>query len=180
MKREIFQSIEIPENVELNVNGDSITVKGPQGENTRQFDIGNLEIKKEENHVIIGYKKSTKHEKKIINTVRAHIKNMIEGISNKFEYQMKICYSHFPITVEVKGNELIIKNFLGEKANRKSKIPSGAEIQVNKEILIITSSNKETAGQAAANIETATKVRKRDRRVFQDGIFMITKAGKEI
>ena len=180
MKREIFQRVEIPENVELNIKNNAVTVKGPHGENTRKFDFGNLEVNKEDHNLIIGYKKATKHEKKVINTLRAHIKNMIEGISNKFEYRMKICYSHFPITAEVKENELIIKNFLGEKANRKSKIPAGAEVKVDKEIVVVTSSDKEIAGQAAANIERATKIRKRDRRVFQDGIFIITKAGKEI
>lgn len=93
---------------------------------------------------------------------------------------MKICFSHFPITAEVKNDELIIKNFLGERANRKLKIMKGASIDVDKEIIIVSSINKEIAGQVAADIERATKVRKRDKRVFQDGIYITSKAGKEI
>lgn len=180
MKKEIFQRVEIPEGIEIEVKRNAISVRGPNGENTRHFDFGNLEVKKEDNHLIAGCKNATKNEKKMINTLKAHVNNMISGISNKFEYKMKICYSHFPITAEVRGNELIIKNFLGEKENRKAKIPHGAEVKVDKEIITIESSNKETAGQAAANIERATRVSKRDRRVFQDGIFITEKAGKEI
>ncbi|MFZ1970855.1 MAG: 50S ribosomal protein L6 [Candidatus Nanoarchaeia archaeon] len=180
MKREIFQTIEIPEGIEIKLNGNIINVKGPEGEDNKKLNLGDLEIKLDGNLLIIGCKKATKKEKKTINTMRAHIKNILEGVSKKFEYKLKICYSHFPITAEVKGNEIIIKNFLGEKSNRKSKIIDGADVKIDKEMVTITSINREIAGQTAANIETATKVRKRDRRVFQDGIFMITKAGKEI
>ncbi len=180
MKREITQKIEIPENVEIITEGNTILAKGPEGEIKRKFDMRNLEIKKENNHFIIDCKKATKKEKKRINTMRAHINNMIKGISKKFEYQLKIVFSHFPITAEVKSDELIIKNFLGEKENRKAKIPKGAEVKIEKDIIAVSSANKEIAGQAAANIETATKIKKRDLRVFQDGIYIINKAGKEI
>ncbi len=148
MKKEISQKIEIPQNTEIVIEGNIIIVKGVHGENRRKLDLKELEIHKEDNHLTISCKKATKKEKKRINTSIAHIKNMIKGVSNKFEYQMKICFSHFPITAEVKGHELIIKNFLGEKQNRKSKIPKGAEINVGKEIITINSIDKEIAGQA--------------------------------
>jgi large subunit ribosomal protein L6 len=180
MKKEISEKIEIPEGIEFSVEGNIFAIKGPQGENKMKFDLKDLVIHKEHNHILISCKKATKKEKKRINTLRAHLKNMIDGVSKRFEYQLKICFSHFPITVEIKNNELIIKNFLGERANRKSKILKGANLDIDKEMITVSSINKEIAGQTAANIEKATKVRKRDRRIFQDGIFMINKAGKEI
>lgn len=180
MKREISEKIEFPEGIDFSIDGNVITIKGPQGENKKKFDLKDLVVHKEHNHILVSCKKASKKEKKRINTMAAHLKNMIDGVSAKFEYKMKICFSHFPITAEVKNNELIIKNFLGERANRKSKILKGADVDVGKEYLTITSINKEIAGQTAANIEKATKIRKRDIRIFQDGIFITSKAGKEI
>jgi large subunit ribosomal protein L6 len=180
MKKEIFQTIEIPSGIEISTEKDLIKVKGPNGELSKKAKLNALETKTEGDKFTIGNKTSNKKDKKNINTIVAHIKNMIEGVSNKFEYTLKVCFSHFPITVELKGTEAVVKNFLGEKIPRKVHIISGAEVKINKEIIKITSIDKEIAGQTAANFEIATKIRNRDRRVFQDGIFITEKAGRKI
>ncbi|OGJ13064.1 50S ribosomal protein L6 [Candidatus Pacearchaeota archaeon RBG_19FT_COMBO_34_9] len=180
MHRELTQIIEIPEGIDVEVDGAKITVRNSAGENEREFDISKLTLEKKDNKIIIGNKKATKKDKRKMNSIAAHIKNMIKGIQKKFEYKLKICFSHFPITVEVKGNEALIKNFLGEKTPRKAKIPAGAEVKVEKDVIVITSKDVETAGQAAANFENATRISMRDRRIFQDGIFITDKCGKGI
>ena len=180
MKKEIIQKIEIPEGVEANIEDGELTVKGPKGENKREFKIGKLDFQKKDNLIILGYKKATKNEKKMINTITAHIKNMLKGIKEGFEYQLKICSSHFPFTVDIQGNDATVKNFLGEKIPRKLRIPENVEVDIKGGIITITSNDKESAGQAAANFERATKIRNKDRRVFQDGIFIINKAGREM
>ena len=180
MKKEIFQEIEIPEGVEVNIKGNEVIVKGKEGENRRMFRIGKIKLEKKDNKIIIGYKNATKNEKKIINTTAAHIKNIIRGVQEKFEYQLKVCFSHFPITVKIDGKEVMVKNFLGEKIDRKTKIPEGVDVKVDKDIITISSIDIEKAGEAAANFERVTKIRMRDRRVFQDGIFIIHKAGREM
>ena len=180
MKKEIFQQIEIPEDVEATLEGNLLKVKGIEGENERIFEMNSLNFEKKDNEIIVGSKKATKREKKMINTITAHIKSMIKGVQEKFEYQLKIGFSHFPITVEIKEKEAIIKNFLGEKIPRKSKILEGVDVKLDRDMITVTSVDKESAGQVAANFEIATKIRGRDKRVFQDGIFIINKAGKEI
>ncbi len=180
MKKEIFQEIEIPEGVEIKLEENKITVNGKEGTLTRSFNLGNLEFRKDGNKIILGNKKSTKREKKNTNTITSHIKNMIKGVQGKFEYTLKICFSHFPFTVEVKGEDVIIKNFLGEKTPRKMILPKGVEIEVDKQNINISSIDKELAGQVAANFERLTRIRGRDKRVFQDGIYMTNKAGRAI
>lgn len=180
MKKELFQTVEIPEGIDVDLDGAKVTVKSSEGKNEREFNIANLILEKRGKEIIIGNKKATKKEKRRMNTIVAHIKNMIKGLQEKFEYRLKICFSHFPITVEIKGNEALIKNFLGERTSRKVKIPVGADVKVEKDVIVISSSDKESAGQAAANFENATKISKRDRRIFQDGIFITSKCGKEM
>ncbi len=180
MRKEIYQKIEIPEGVKAEIDGNMLKVEGAEGKVERKFNTLKLDFKKENNQIIIGHKKATKKEKKLINTLSAHIRNIIKGVQKKFEYQIKICYSHFPITVELKDKEILIKNFLGEKEPRKIKVPEGADVEISKEIIKVSSSDKELAGQVAANFEKLTRIKKKDIRVFQDGLYIINKAGKEI
>ncbi len=186
MKKPLQQTIEVPDGVEASIDGGSVTVEGKQGENKRSFNLGKLDFdtlkgtSKKDNKIIIGHKQSTKREKKMMNTIAQHIRNMIKGVQEKFEYKLKVCFSHFPFTVNIEGNQAVIKNFLGEKIPRKVKIPKGAEVKVDKDIITVRAIDKELAGQAAANFETATRIRGRDRRVFQDGIFITSKSGREI
>ena len=103
--------------------------------------------------------------------------NMIKGVTEGFTYTLKALYSHFPMTLAVKGNELVVNNYFGERVPRSAKILNGVEVKVqNKTEVIVSGIDKEAVGQTAANIERSTTVKKRDRRVFQDGIYLIEKA----
>ena len=111
MKKDLQQTIEIPEGVEVNLEGNSLTVKGKEGEINRSFDLGRLNFQKKDNKITVGYKQSTKREKKMMNTIAQHIRNMIKGVQEKFEYKLKVCFSHFPMNVQAEGNRIINKNF---------------------------------------------------------------------
>jgi len=89
---------------------------------------------------------------------------------------MRIIHSHFPMNVQVSGKEVIITNFTGEKKPRKAKIigPNTA-VEVKGKDVIVKGTNKEHVGQTVANIESITKVRRKDLRVFQDGIYLTEK-----
>ncbi len=177
MKREIKKIITVPENVEVKLNIPKITVKGPLGELERVFNLKNVDIKMEGNQIIISQDKATKKEKKLINTTASHIVNLIQGTIKGYEYRLQICAIHFPITVKIeKGKGLFeIKNFLGENKDRVIKILPGVDVSVEGDIVIVKGINKELTGQQAATIESITRIRAKDRRIFQDGIWIIKK-----
>lgn len=180
MRQEIFKEIEVPEGVTVTIDESTLTAKGSEGENIRLFNTAGLEFKVDGDKVIVGSKKATKTEKKIIHTFAAHVTNMISGVSEKFEYKLKVCFNHFPITVELTDKTATIKNFLGEKIPRIATLMDGSEVSIDGEVITVKSVNKEIAGQTAANFEAVTKIKNRDRRIFQDGIFITSKNGKEI
>jgi large subunit ribosomal protein L6 len=180
MKKKLYREIEIPEGVEVSVDGGLFSAKGKEGENKREFDIYKLVFEKKGNKIIIGCDKATKREKKKMNTFASRVKNMIKGVQEKYEYQVKVCSSHFPMSVSNQGREFIVKNFLGEKIPRKAILPEGVDIEIKKDIITIKSIDKEKAGLAAAALERTTRITNKDRRVFQDGLYIINKAGREI
>lgn len=174
--------IKILDGVTVTCDGDMIKVKGPKGEIIRKLFHPRIKISVTPESVIVmpQTKKENKKDKMFVNTFVSHIKNLMAGVRDGFEYKLKICSGHFPMTVSVAGNELIVKNFLGEKVPRKVKLPDGAKVVVQGEEIIVNALNKETAGQAAAKIEQLTRITNRDKRIFQDGCYIINKAGKAV
>ena len=180
MKTEYFSEVTIPEGIDINLEGNLLKVKGPEGEVKRKVDLFKLDFEKKGEEIKIGSKKASKREKKMTNTLVAHIKNMIHGVQKPFEYKVKVCSSHFPMSIESKEGEIKIKNYYGEKFPRKVKIPQGADVKVDKEIITITSPDKEMAGRVAASFEHVIKIRTKDKRIFQDGAYIIKKPRREI
>ena len=104
---------------------------------------------------------------------------MIKGLDEGFQYKLQVASVHFPMSVKVENDELVVSNFLGEKKDRRIKLVKGVDVKVDKDIIEIQSIDIEKAGQCAANIEKGTKVRNKDRRIFQDGIFIVEKPGRK-
>jgi large subunit ribosomal protein L6 len=177
------EKINVPEGfsaeIKIEDHDEFLTIKGKGKENTKKFVLHNILLEVKGNEIIISAERNRRNEKKVIGSVVAHINKMILGLKENFVYKMEICNVHFPMTVKVEGKELVIKNFLGEKVSRIAKIKPGTDVDVKGNIIILSSHDKDAAGETASNIELATKIRNRDRRVFQDGIFLIEKPAGE-
>ncbi len=171
-------NIEIPKGVTVTVSGKTITVKGPKGTLTREFPVSRISMSQDSNHIILVCDLPKRKEYSLQGTMRAHINNMLRGVTKGFEYKMKIVYSHFPVKAAVKGNDFVIENFLGEKFPRKAPILGDTKVVVKGDEVTLTGTDKEIVGQTAANIEQATHIKEYDPRKFQDGIYIVHKGGK--
>jgi len=176
---EIKEQIPIPENVDVKLENNIIMIKGEKGELSQVFLHPKISVRINDKKIEIESKNVRKKEKAMIGTWVALINNMITGVTVGFEYKMKTVFSHFPIKTLVEGNEFVIQNFLGERCPRKAKILDGVTVVVKAEDVTVNGIDKEKVGQTVANIERAGKVKKRDIRVFQDGIYRTSKGGRQ-
>lgn len=176
MAAETLIEIQIPQGVTVTLSGATLTVKGQKGQVSREFRFPGIKIKADGN-VTVEATKIDKQTKATVGTYASHVNNMVKGVTEGYEYNMKIVYSHFPIQVKVEGKDRVsIGNFLGERKPRYASIMGDTKVNVAGDKVTLTGINKEHVGQTAANIEQACKIRNRDPRVFQDGVYIIKKA----
>lgn len=179
-EKEYVSVVKIPSDVEVSVEGDTISgyvvkVRGPLGENSKKFKFREIFIEKNGSEIRIRTPISKAKYRATVGTFTAHIENLIKGVREGFEYRLKAVYAHFPMKIRVSGDEVIIENFLGETTPRKAKIVGRAKVEVKGQEIIVRGVDIEECGQTAANLERATRIKQKDRRVFQDGIYIVKK-----
>lgn len=168
------EKIPIPPEVKVTINHE-IMVKSPKGELKREFKHQNIKILIEDDNIVIEAHFPKKKDKAMLGTIKSHITNMIKGLTEGFNYKMKIVYAHFPMTVKTTKKKVTIENFLGERHPRTAKILGETQVKIKGDEVTVSGINKEEVGQTMANIEQATKIKGRDPRVFQDGIYLVSK-----
>ena len=179
------EELEIPEGVKVTLDGNHhITVKGPNGKITKDFShVRGIKVSIEGNKIIFSTNFPKSGTLALTKTIINLIKNLIIGVQTNYKYICKVCYSHFPCTVEVKPDkkEIHVVNFLGERAPRVTHYLDNVEVKVEGEDVILTGPDKETLGQTAANIQRCCRIRKKDPRVFQDGVYLYKRQiGEEV
>ena len=177
--KSLFVETELPQGVSGQYENFEVTIKGPKGEVKKRLKYPRVTIEFENNSVKIGTKRLSQREKKIILTYVAHIKNMIIGVTKGFTYELRAVYAKFPLTLEFKNNEFVIKNLLGEKVPRRVSIPQDVTVDVKGQEVVVSGIDKEKTGQVTASIEQLTRITHLDRRVIQDGIYITKKPTKE-
>ncbi|MDR2700424.1 MAG: 50S ribosomal protein L6 [Nitrososphaerota archaeon] len=169
---EISRTIQVPDDVTLNLQGKKVSVKGEKGSLTRDFSFAPISIDADGKNVRVSAKWPRKKESALVGTIYSHIQNMITGVTKGYTYKLKIVFSHFPISVKIEGKNILIENFTGERRARRIKVLGDVKVKIETEDIIVSGINLEDVSQTAANIEQATCVRNKDVRVFLDGLYV--------
>ncbi len=153
----VEERVKIPEGVKVSIDGKKVSVEGPLGRVERDFSYAKkIELSIEDNSVKVETYLANKREYSLVKTIASHINNMIIGVTKGYRYKMKIVYAHFPMTLKVDKDKVVIENFLGERGKRYAEILPGVKVRVEKEDVIIEGIDKEAVAQTAANIHHAT------------------------
>ena len=172
----VEHTITLSDGVSADLNDGMLTISKESNALSREFVSDRVELFKDGGGVTVRCNLPRRSEKALAGTWAAHIRNMNKGVSEGFTYKMKVVYSHFPMSLKVEGDQLVVNNYFGEKVPRRAKIYDGVDVNVSgKSDVIVTGINKESVGQTVANIERSCSVKNRDRRVFQDGIYLVEK-----
>ena len=169
--------VTIPEGVSATISEDGVvTVTGPKGSLTRTFTSGFIDLFQDGSGIVVRVDLPRRKQRAMAGTWNAHLNNMVKGVTEGFTYNLKAFYSHFPMTLAANGNTFTVNNYFGERVPRTAEILQNVDVKVSNKVEITVSGiDKESVGQTAANIERCTTVKKRDRRVFQDGIYLLSK-----
>jgi large subunit ribosomal protein L6 len=170
------ETIQVPDDVQLTVDGRRVTAKGAKGTLMRDFSHEPVQLEIKGKTVKIWVEWPRKKESALVGTIRSHIQNMITGVTKGFTYKLKIVFSHFPISTKVKEKTFLIENFTGERCPRKAKIVGNVQVKIEGDDIIVQGINLEEVSQTAANIEQSTKVKRKDPRIFLDGLYVFEMA----
>lgn len=169
------ERIPIPEGVDVQVETGTVTVRKGEVALERTLRHPAVEVRREGSEVLVRSRLPRKREKALVGTFASHIQNMVRGVTEGYTYTMKVVYAHFPVKVSVQGDAVVIENFLGERYPRRAAIRGPTQVESKGDTLFIRGPDLEAVSQTAANVEQATKIKGKDPRVFQDGIYLVSK-----
>jgi large subunit ribosomal protein L6 len=147
MSRVGKKPILIPENVEVKIESQRVTVKGPKGELQKEFPA-KIGIELNENKIFVSPRIEAKKIKALWGTSRVLLANMIKGVAEGFEKKLEIEGLGYKATLE--GPDLILS--VGFSHLIKIKAPPSIKFSVEKNIITISGIDKELVGQIAAKV----------------------------
>ena len=175
-KEQIVAEVEVPSGITASKEGNTISIKGKAGTVKKDFTKLPATIEVTSGKAIIHPYGTRKKDLAVANTAASIIRSMIKGAEKGYTYKLKIIFAHFPISVKVKGKEVHVENFFGERSPRVSRIVGDlTKVSVAGEDVLVQGPSLEDVSQTAANIELSTKIKDKDQRVFLDGLYVYSR-----
>ena len=156
-KEDGSRTVELPQGVTANVKGRELLMKGPNGSATKVFQRIPVDVEVKGNQVKI--KPFTGKKKDVIsaNTVSSIVRALVHGVTKGYEYKMKVVFAHFPVTVKIKDDTVVVENFMGERSPRTAKILAGCKVTTEGDDIIIkgnlAGANRTDGGERGAGHE---------------------------
>ncbi len=142
--------IEVPNGVEVKIDGSKVTVKGPKGTLEKEFNK-NMTVTLEDNHVIVKRPDDEPANKSLHGLTRTLINNMIQGTSNEFTRVLEV--NGVGYRAAKQGTKLVLT--LGYSHPVEMEAPAGITFDVpTPNQIIVRGIDKELVGQTAAVIRT--------------------------
>ena len=142
--------ITVPEGVEIKIDGQKVTVKGPKGSLEKEFHK-NMKINLEGNVITVVRPDNEPSNRSLHGLTRTLLNNMIEGTTKGFERKLEV--NGVGYRASKKGNNLLLN--LGYSHPVEVEAPEGITFDVpNQNEIIVKGMDKELVGQTAAIIRT--------------------------
>lgn len=145
--------IQIPDKVEVKIDGGFVNVKGPLGELKLELAEG-VSVEQDQNTLVVKPKdENIKEYRSLWGTFRQLIENMLIGVTKGWKKQLEV--NGVGYRTELKGDELVLNVGYSHPVNFK--IPEGVKVSLEKNVITIEGIDKQLVGEVAASIR---KVRK--------------------
>lgn len=152
MSRVGKKPIEIPAGVEVSIEKNEVSVKGPKGELKAKINP-EIKIEQKDNQLIVTPVEKTKTSNAFWGLSRSLVFNMIEGVTKGYEKKLEIQGVGYRASLE--GEDLVL--LVGFSHPVKIKKPEGIKFEIEKNIITVSGIDKELVGQIAAKIRSVKK-----------------------
>lgn len=141
------QTIPIPKEVEVNIQGDRLSVKGPKGELVRTIHP-KIHIKPENGILSVSVDGTSRKDNALHGLFGALVSNMVIGVTKGFEKSLEIVGVGY--RAELKGRTAVFNVGYSNPVNFD--LPDGIDANIEKTKISLSGSDKELLGRTAAKI----------------------------
>lgn len=175
MSRIGVKPIEVPDSVEIKLDGNNITVKGPKGELSRNFNP-DMKVTLEDNTIAIERPSDKIAYRSLHGTTRSMIANMVEGVSEGFQKNLEIVGVGY--RAQKQGEKIVVNAGYSHPVELDAE--AGVEIDVPKNTqLVVKGIDKELVGAVASKIRSIRPPEPyKGKGIRYEGEYIVQKEGK--